>query len=454
MAKIISAGKIRRKAVKSAAKGVKKITSKKKKGSRRLYTEAESKELRSLRGKLKRVKAKREQIIATSKWDNLTLQDMRPKLGDDTARKLFYMGFFDENNKDDYENRDFAEWYLDRAEDVADMREEWSLSDVELALDKGYAELEGIFDEYNFLMNLDSKYSGELASKSVFARLNDDEFQRNGEELRKLDERIKKIEERAQTRKAERILKETLRKKYGGDIAKMMVDMNAKYEKGKGLTKGERAAWNIMKNMAAKGVIKQMRPWLSTLDPDKAATIKQSVFSAITQNPIEGLKTGVKVSATNAIVKKYGNQMSGLAGALVDTAMGSGSGRKIVTGLVDYFMVTKGLTSAQMDDKAKELVDEGESSVIKEGIKKFGVELVFDVAKDIIRTGGNVYAAAPMILKDLIVDSTKHGVATVKEENKHRKEENKIKNELAEAEKYAKEHPLTEQEFNQKFFDE
>lgn len=459
MAKIISAGKVRRKAVKAAAKGIKKATSKKKKGSRRLYTDAEKKKLNNLRAKARRLEKKRKDILENAKWSKLTLQDMRPKLGDDTARKLYYEGFFDENNKDNYENRDFAEWYLDNIEAKNDMREEWSLTEVEKDLDYGFEELQSIFDEYDVLCNIDSatNYGEKVAAKKLFERLDDKEFADVSTDLYNINREIDKIQDNALKRKAKRILKQKLAKEYGNDVAKMMEDMNKAYETGKGLkklTKGEREAWNIMKNLTAKAVIKEMKPWLSTMDPEKAAVVKRSLFSAIAQNPLEGLKTGIKVSATNAAVKKYGNQVEGLAGALIDTAMGSGSGAKITTGLVDYFMVAKGLTSTQMDDKARQLVDEGQSSVVKEGIKKFGVELVFDVAKDIIGAGGNVYAAAPLILKDLIVDSAKHGVSTVKEENKRRKEENKVKNELAEAKKYAQEHPLTTQEFEQKFFDE
>lgn len=460
MAKIISAGKVRRKAVKAAAKGVKKATSKKKKGSRKLYTEDEKKKLRNLRAKAKRLEKKRKDILDKAVWNKLTLQDMRPKLGDDTARKLYYEGFFDENNKDNYENRDFAEWYLDNIEAKNDMREEWSLTEVEKDLDYGFEELQSIFDEYDVLCNIDSatNYGEKLAAKKLFERLDDKEFADVSTDLYNIREEIDKIQDNALKRKAERILKQKLAKEYGNDIAKMMEDMNKAYETGKKLTKGEREAWVIMKNLTAKAVLKEMKPWLSTLDPEQAAVIKKSVFSAISQNPLEGIKAGIKASVTNKISKKYGNPMAELGGILVDAAMSSGSGKNIAKGigkgLVTYFAETKGLTPEAMEERAQELVAEGEAGIVTKNAIQFTVETAVEVAKDVIVTGGQIEATLPVVIKDLIENATKYTTRAHKEINEYKKAKNKTQNEMDEAKKYNEENPLTTQEFNQKFFDE
>ena len=174
------------------------------------------------------------------------------------------------------------------------------------------------------------------------------------------------------------------------------------------LNNGEKAAINYLKRKLAGQMIERLDFSSLNLSPDQLSKVKSALYTTIAYNPKEGMRDYIRATVRDEVIKKYGNSAGDVADSLVNLATGKGDPKFVGLALFKGVVNKSGFNRALMDEKAQELIAAGESTQEKEDSKMLARDVVFDIAKDVIKAGGNVYAAIPMILKDTFLDVGLH----------------------------------------------
>lgn len=373
---------------KVAKASLKKAKKKKAKNSRALYTEKEKKELASLRNKRSYYKSKMKELAGSS-IDGLaiTLKDIRNNLSEDTARELAYQGYFDSDKSDDYYNKDFRQWMTENGDDEL---------------------LTATIEEYNSLAIDDTKI-GDIDADVLAKNKKLTEY---ADKVKSIDEDINKIKDKALDRKNMKIARE-LARKNNIENAESLIDALDKGDIALSkLSNPERAAVEAIKKKFAKEVVKEAT---SDMDPEKQPIAKRAIYSGIMDNPMEGVRVAIKETVVAEVVQKYGNAAGPVADSLVDLATGKGSIKGLGMGIFQGIVSNSGLNEDLMNERAEELIESGESDSDTENMKMLGRDVVLDIAASVIKSGGNIYAAIPIAIKDILFDVGKAGLRKIKQ---------------------------------------
>ena len=377
-----------KKLVKNAAKESLKKARKRKAPKYPLYTDSEKKEMRRLSSLKSKYKKLAYEAYESFEIDNLTMsmQSIRNDMDDEEATEAYYHGYFDEENLDDYENKDFRTWMLENGDgdllaDVLDTYERVNAIDLSDEVDDMYAE------------------------QDIRARKYLDKYNEANAEMQEIRQNAK---DRQVMRKARDIARKNSLKTGESLIDTLdRVDMTM-------LTKPEKAVINEAKGILARSIISGLG-LDDESDLDKTV-LSKTISATIMQNPKEGIRTAIRETIVGDIAQQYGNNGAELAGSLIDLAIGKGSVKGIGMTLFDIGIKKSGWNSDLLQERAEELIDSGKSTNDKENVKQLGRDVALDIAKDVILSGGQIYAAIPMILKDALFDVGKAGVRKIKQD--------------------------------------
>lgn len=406
-AKVI-AKKVAKEAVKNVAKNaVKNVAKKAVKGALKekpkkvpLYTDEERAELSALRSKKAYYKKKLKDLKPEEVTEKITMHDVRPFLSDQTARECAYAGYFD---GDDYYNRDFREWMSDLTFEDNGMTYK---IDVPLQYTAQYALMQKVINEYNTLGGFDLGSSPGTIDEEYYKKMSE-----YSSKVKDVEEQIAKITKKAHDRRNMKIAKD-LAKRNRLENAESLADA---FEEGdiliSKLSNPEREAVNFVKEKFSKAITDNIS--FNGLNEDQTRAAKYGVYKAIMDNPIEGLRTGIKETISADIKSKYGNDAGDLASTLVDVATGKGSAKSIGLELFKGVVNKTGLNPALMDERAEELISMGESTIGEEAMKRFGRDVIVDIGKAIIKSGGQIEIAIPMAIKSILFDAGKAGAKAI-----------------------------------------
>lgn len=376
---------------KEAAKTSVKASNKKTTGRPKLYTDEERKRLASLRSSKKYYEDKIKNPKPSTSV--VTLASIRPFLSADTARELAYQGFFDAENSDKYYGMDFRDWFR-----------EIENSFIEKTLYQG-----------SVTRSLELQIHDELRAQNYYLDDYDyDDTIENFNKLSSIEDEISNIQTGAKTRRNEVIAQEVARKNNikNGEALIDTLDETSKFISK--LSNPEKAAVQYIKDKLAESVVRN-------IDLENATDIENNIFkssvrTAISKNPKEGIKQAITETVVESVKEKYGDAAASVVPSLVNLATGSGSVKTVGLALFEGVVSKSGLNKALMAERADELISMGESTSDDENLKMLGRDVLVDIGKDIITSGGNIYAAIPMIVKDVLLDTGKAGLRKAKQE--------------------------------------
>lgn len=365
---------------------------------RALYTEDEKKEMSRLRAQ-NRYYRKRISALIQAADTSITLKDIRSYLSEDLAYELCKRGYF---NEPDYSTRDFREWMTTNG-------------DLNL--------LQEVLDEVNALKadpNSHITPNQDDIDDNTKAKINayNDKINKNNERLtnmkqsardRKDANMLRYMDERSQIQTGEKLL-DAISK------GKIVVDK---------LSDPEQAAIRYAKNTVIKTIFDNID--FDKLPEDYVPVIKRTIYTSVMENPVQGLRDAVRGTVAIEAAKKYGNDAANFAAGLTDTVTSVITGKpNAVPALKSAFgyMISKSpMSKGLMQEVSEDLINSGQSTNDKENSKMLARDVAVDIAKDLITTGGNIYAAIPMILKDVLIDTSQAGIRKIKYDNLKSKEE-------------------------------
>lgn len=407
-----------------------------KKPDRKLYTEAEAKRRRSLQTKKRSLQKKIDKISAGSYViaDKRTMRSLRKQVGQgDLAYELNSRGYFKDP---DYSTRDIREWMLSNGDDAL---------------------LREVLDTVNPLLDDDLKVADDPTYELQVNGKGTDDLKQLNAELADVEGELSHINVNAQNRKNRQMLKymdQKYKLKNGDGLLEALSKGEVVYDS---LSNPEKAAINYLKNTLATEIVKGLD--LEGMDPDKASVIRDAVYTSLMGNPVQGLRSALRGQVALEVTKKYGNAEGDLAAGMMDfmtsTLTGKPNMKSMAGTLFAYTINSSGLNRSLMAEVSEELVNSGKSSNTEENMKMYTRDVLIDVAKDVIMSGGNLAAALPKVIKDLVVDSAQFGVRQVKankEDAKKEEKEKKAKEAIKKAEEKAGDKPigeLTEEEQNE-----
>lgn len=375
--------------VKDAAKvTVAKANKKQNTGRHKLYTEEERKRLASLRSS-KSYYEKRMDALTELPDMKITLASVRHSLSEDTAVNCYYAGYFDPNNSDKYYSMDFRTWMTNNGDNAL---LEQVLADVNLLRDESSSIGSDPKDDIN------------------------DMIEYNRQKIKDIQSEIDTIRSGAKNRKEENLAKEVARKNRikNGNALIDTLDESSKFIKT--LSNPEQAALNEIKKKLAESVVKNID--LGDMANDEQLIIKHAAYTGIMNNPKAGIRQAITDTVVSIVKPEYGDDASKVVGSLVNLATGGGSIKTVGLSMFEGVVNKSGLNKMLMNEKAEELIDMGESTSDAENMKMLGRDVLVDIGKDIIKSGGNIYAAIPMIVKDVLLDTGKAGMRKAKQELK------------------------------------
>ena len=375
--------------VKDAAKTAVSYANKKQNTGRpKLYTEEERKRLASLRSS-KRYYEKRMDSLTDLPDMKITLASVRHSLSEDTAINCYYAGYFDPNNSDKYYSMDFRTWMTNNGDDAL---------------------LEQVLADVNLLRDEDSSIGSDPKDDI------NDMIEYNRQKIKDIQSEIDSIRSGAKNRKEENLAKEVARKNRikNGNALIDTLDESSKFIKT--LSNPEQAALNEIKKKLAESVVKNID--LGDMANDEQLIIKHAAYTGIMNNPKAGIRQAITDTVVSVVRPEYGDDAANVVGSLVNLATGGGSVKTVGLSLFEGIVNKSGLNKMLMNEKAEELIDMGESTSDAENMKMLGRDVLVDIGKDIIKSGGNIYAAIPMIVKDVLLDTGKAGMRKAKQELK------------------------------------
>lgn len=410
MAKIIkAAAKKGVKSLKKASKKMKKQAKKalKNKSTRSLYTEAEKKELQKLRNRRSYYKNSLKKLAADQAVDGitLTLKDIRGRISEDTAREMYYQGYFDSENADDYRNRDFREWMTDEGD-----------NDL----------MSQAIEEYNTL-DIDGIDSQPMDPKT---KKKNERIKKYTDELKKINDDIQKITDKAEKRKLLRDAKNIAKKAVAGTGESLAEIIDNADTIKKVFTDPERAAIEKIKSEFAKEIIKSVTADIE--DPEEKAQTKQAIYAGVMQGPMAAVRTVIKNDILSDIAKEYGDAAVPFASSLIDFSTGiitgkGGSVKGVMSGMFETFILSsETLNPELMQERSEELINLQQSTIGNEAAKGLARNVMVDIAKDVIMSGGNIAAALPKIFKDVLFDTGKAAIKYHKDNKAAEAEKAKI----------------------------
>ena len=374
-----SKGKAERKAKTKAVK--------KKYNARKLYTDEEKRVIKNLRSKKAYLKSKISVLVKTMDEDQkITLAMIRPYMSKEMADSLAGTGdnpsdggYFDPSNADDYYNRDFREWMIEKYDDNF---------------------MEELIDVYNALGNEDTAISAEDLDPLSKAAMNEklDEYSKR---IADIDRNIDKVKSKAMERKNLAIAKE-LAQKNGYENAESLIEA---IDRGhiilNKLSKPEQAAITFVKSQFAKAIVSAVKD-NANLTEEGFSIAKNMINAAVMSNPMEGLRVGLRDMAIQKVVESYGNEAGNMAGSMIDLITGKGSVGSVGVSIFAGIVSKTGFNKELMQERSQELIDAGKSDFDTENMKQLGTDVMLNVAEAVILSGGNIYAAVPMALKGIL----------------------------------------------------
>ena len=395
---------------KQAAKvGIAKKRSDLKRPSRRKYTDKERKRLSQLRAKNNYYR-KRIAKLLNNNTEKITMSMVRSSLdlSGSPHPLLKYL-----HPEEDYYNRDLIEWMTSEGdEDLIPM----------------------VIQAYNDIhpgANLDlSEDNGWIKKENIEKAAEYNDY------IEANEKRINFIKENAEQRKNEEMLKYMQDKQSIKDTNNLMQAISQGKIALDKLSDPELAAVRFMKTELIKAVYSQID--FDSIPESYVPVIKRSIYAGIMEDPIQGMRDALRGTVALKVAEKYGNNAGDLAGGMMDFATSVMTGKPNVKGaaesLFNYMVNKSPINKALMSDVAQELIDSGESTSDEQNAKMLGRDVLVDIGKNLITTGGNIFAAMPGIIRDIAVDA---GQATVrkiksdvddsKKKEKEKKQEEAIK---------------------------
>ena len=380
-----------------------------KRPSRRKYTDKERKRLSQLRAKNNYYR-KRIAKLLNNNTEKITMSMVRSSLdlSGSPHPLLKYL-----HPEEDYYNRDLIEWMTSEGdEDLIPM----------------------VIQAYNDIhpgANLDlSEDNGWIKKENIEKAAEYNDY------IEANEKRINFIKENAEQRKNEEMLKYMQDKQSIKDTNNLMQAISQGKIALDKLSDPELAAVRFMKTELIKAVYSQID--FDSIPESYVPVIKRSIYAGIMEDPIQGMRDALRGTVALKVAEKYGNNAGDLAGGMMDFATSVMTGKPNVKGaaksLFNYMVNKSPINKALMSDVAQELIDSGESTSDEQNAKMLGRDVLVDIGKNLITTGGNIFAAMPGIIRDIAVDA---GQATVrkiksdvddsKKKEKEKKQEEAIK---------------------------
>lgn len=386
----------------AAKAGINKKIADLKRPSRRRYTDKERKRLSKLRAKNTYYR-KRIAKLLHNDTEKITMSMVRSSLDLSGSHNplLKYL-----KPEEDYYNRDLIEWMTSEGDEIWIPMVIQAYNDIhpgatlDLSKDNGWIKKENIKKaaEYNDYIEANNK-------------------------------RIDFIKENAEQRKNEEMLKYMQDKQSIKDIKNLMQAISQGKIALDKLSDPELSAVRFMKTELIKAVYSQID--FDSIPDSYAPVIKRSIYAGIMEDPIKGMRDALRGTVALNVAEKYGNDAADLAGVMMDFATSVMTGKPNVKSaaksLFNYMVNKSPMNKALMSDVAQELIDSGESTSDEQNAKMLGRDILVDIGKNLITTGGNIFAAMPGIIRDIAVDAGKATVIKIKSDSDDDKKKEKEK---------------------------
>ena len=392
-------------AMKSSIKTVAKVSKAKKKAnikrpSRRKYNDTEKKELSKLRGRNRYYRKQINKINKDLDSMKTPMQYIRSSLSEDLAYLCYQKGYFEEP---EYSSRDIVEWMSTNGD-----------NDL----------LKLVLEEYNSLNPAAPISYGDDGKNEKYKKIND-----YNDLIAENDKKIKNIQDSAAQRKNEETLKYLQYKQSMKDTKNLIQALSQGKIAIETLTNPEIAAIRFMKTELIKAVYSQID--FDSIPDDYKQLIKRSIYSGIMEDPIKGLQSALRGTVALKVTDKYGIHAGELAGGMMDFATSVMTGKPHIKGaaktLFDHMVNKSPLNKALMIDISEDLINSGKSTSDEENAKMFGRDVLVDIGKNIIATGGNIIAAMPGIVKDIVADAGQASIRKIKYDKEDAEEKEREK---------------------------
>ena len=386
-----------------------------KRPSRRKYTDKERKRLSQLRAKNNYYR-KRIAKLLHNDTEKITMSMVRDSLDIKDSTHTLYKYLQPE---EDYYNRDLIEWMTSEGDEdwipmvIQAYNDIHPGANLDLSEDNGWIKKENIEKaaEYNDYI--------EANNKSI-------DFIKENAEQRKNEEMLQYMQDKQS-------IKDTKNLMQAISQGKIALDK---------LSDPELAAVRFMKTELIKSVYSQID--FDSIPESYVPVIKRSIYAGIMEDPIQGMRDALRGTVALNVAEKYGNNAADLAGGMMDFATSVMTGKPNVKGaaksLFNYMVNKSPMNKALMSDVAQELIDSGESTSDEQNAKMLGRDVLVDIGKNLITTGGNIFAAMPGIIRDIAVDAGQASVRKIKsdaDDTKKKEEEKKKEEAIKKAEQKA-----------------
>lgn len=403
-------------AIKSSVKTVDKVSKAKKKASikrpsRRKYNDEEKKKLSNLRDRNKYYRKRINKISKDLDSMKMPMQSIRSSLSEDLAYHCYQKGYFEEP---DYSSRDIGEWMNTNG-------------DNEL--------LKLVLEEYNSLNPAAPISYDDDGKNEKYKKIND-----YNDLIAENDKKIKNVQDSAAQRKNEEMLKYLQDKQSMKDTENLMQALSQGKIAIEALSNPEIAAIRFMKTELIKAVYSQID--FDSIPDDYKQLIKRSIYSGIMEDPIQGMRSALRGTVALKVTEQYGINAGNLAVGMMDFATSVMTGKPNIKGaaktLFDHMVNKSPLNKALMIDISEDLINSGKSTSDEENTKMLGRDILVDIGKNIISTGGNIIAAMPGIVKDIVVDAGQASIRKIAYDKEDAKEKEREKKRDEAIEKAAK----------------
>lgn len=389
-------------------KYVEKATAKKR-GRKALYTEAERKEIRSLQSMKYRRMKKLENM---QRENSYTMRDIRPMLSPELVQNIISLwGKGEYFQEPGYSTRDFREWMKSNGD-------EWLVDEI--------------LKEVNPLLNGDTQIVPDSEMK--------DEMLDVKKEIDELEEKINNIKSKANDRKTLEQLKELekeLHEKKDDSIADMI-------DRGDKLIDAMSDPKKFILMRAKRNIAQEI---ISEYKDKLTEGQKSAIRDAIIVNPIEGMRTLVYETVREKLTPEIGNDKADVVTSVVNLLTGGGKKSTVAMNLFKMFVNSSDLNKSIMIEKASDMIESGKSTEDTEKAKMFGRDVLVTTVTEVLKSGGNVYAAVPKILGKLFFSAATDAVTkkkTKKENPRDNKEVIKLEQNTAKEEIRSEEDILSE----------
>lgn len=396
-----------------------------KRPSRALYNEEERKERRRLYNQ-KRYYENRINQLSSTYSSIVTLSSIQHRIpnnpdnpSESLRAELYTKGYFEDPY---YAIRDIREWMQTNGDiDLLNRL----LSVVNTDIDD---------DEARVTIN-DSGY--------------DDLINQYSQNIENINQQMDALKQNASDRKNEEMLKYMDKKNRIETGNKLLDDIASGKKIISKLSNPEQKAIEYAKSKIADAVINHID--FDKIPEEYKSVVKNTIYTAVMNNPIEGLRSAMVSNVSIATAKKYGTEAGKFAGgvmsSLTSVLTGKPSLKPAAQSALGYMVSRSKLNRDLMQEVSEDLVTKGLSTNDKENAKMLSRDILIDIGKDIISSGGDIFVAIPKIVKDVLIDSGQAGIRKIKYDkvSKADKEKRK-KQEKAAKEQQKKFEGLTKQE--------